>query len=79
MTRRSHRGHGIASALMRRAEDMAVERSRTLLVLDTATDGSAAGLYEKLGFTLAGEIPGYAFKPHGGLSGTLFYRKRVGA
>lgn len=79
MTRRSHRGRGIATALMRMAEQLAVERSRTLLVLDTATDGGAAGLYEKLGFSLAGEIPGYAYKPHGGLSGALFYWKRIGS
>jgi ribosomal protein S18 acetylase RimI-like enzyme len=79
MTRRSYRGLGIATALMRKAEELAIERNRTLLVLDTATDGGAAGLYEKLGFTLAGEIPDYAFKPHGGLSGTLFYWKRIGS
>jgi ribosomal protein S18 acetylase RimI-like enzyme len=79
MTRRSHRGRGIAKALMRRAEEIAVKRKRTLLVLDTATDGGASGLYEKLGFTLAGEIPDYAFKPHGGLSGALFYWKRIGS
>ena len=78
MTRLSHRGRGIATALMRMAEQLAVERSRTLLVLDTATDGGAAGLYEKLGFTLGGELPDYAFKPHGGLSGALFYWKRIG-
>ena len=79
MTRLSHRGRGIATALMRRAEEIAVKRKRTLLVLDTATDGGASGLYEKLGFTLAGEIPDYAFKPHGGLSGALFYWKRIGS
>jgi ribosomal protein S18 acetylase RimI-like enzyme len=78
MTRLSHRGRGVATALMRTAEELAIKRNRTLLVLDTATDGGAAGLYEKLGFTLAGEIPDYAFKPHGGLSGTLFYWKRIG-
>jgi ribosomal protein S18 acetylase RimI-like enzyme len=77
MTRRSHRGRGIATALMRTAEQLAVKRNRTLLVLDTASDGGAAGLYEKLGFTLAGEIPDYALKPQGGLSGTLFYWKRI--
>ena len=78
MTRRSHRGRGIATALMRSAEQFAIARQRTLLVLDTATDGGAAGLYEKLGFTLAGEIPDYALKPLGGLSGTLIYWKRIG-
>lgn len=79
ITRVSHRGRGIATALMRAAEALAVERSRTLLVLDTATDGGAAGLYERVGYVLAGVIPDYAFKPHGGLSGTAFYWKRTGA
>ena len=48
-------------------------------MLDTAIEGGASGLYEGLGFTLAGEIPDYALKPHGGLTGTLIYWKRVGA
>ena len=79
MTRTSHRGRGIASALMRAAEELAVRQARTLLVLDTATDGGAARLYERLGFVLTGEIPDYALKPHGGLTGTLIYWKRIGA
>lgn len=78
MTRLSHRGRGVATALMRAAEACAIERNRTLLVLDTATDGGAAGLYEKLGFRLTGEIPDYALKPQGGLTGTLIYWKRIG-
>lgn len=79
MARVSHRRRGVASALMRAAEALAVERRRTLLVLDTATDGGASALYEGLGFTLAGEIPDYALKPHGGLTGSKFYWKRLGA
>ena len=78
MTRTSHRGRGVAKALMRAAERLAVERARTLLVLDTATDGGASALYEAMGFTLAGEIPDYALKPHGGLTGTMIYWKRPG-
>jgi ribosomal protein S18 acetylase RimI-like enzyme len=77
MTRVSHRGRGIATALLRAAEAVALEQERSLLVLDTATEDGAAGLYERLGFTLAGEIPGYALKPHGGLTGTLIYWKRL--
>jgi len=79
MTRVSHRGRGIATALLRTAERLAIERARTLLVLDTATDGGASKLYEGLGFTFAGEIPDYALKPHGGLTGTMLYWKRLGA
>ena len=79
MTRPTHRGRGLASRLIRAAEAEAAARGRWLIVLDTATDEGAAGLYEKHGFTLAGEIPDYALKPHGGLTGTLLYWKRLGA
>jgi ribosomal protein S18 acetylase RimI-like enzyme len=78
MTRISHRGRGVAKALMQAAERLAVERARTLLVLDTAADGGASALYEGLGFTLAGVIPDYSFKPHGGLTATMIYWKRPG-
>jgi ribosomal protein S18 acetylase RimI-like enzyme len=76
MTRISHRGRGVAKALMRVAEHLAVERGRTLLVLDTAVEDGASGLYEGLGFKLTGVIPDYALKPHGGLTGTMIYWKR---
>ena len=78
MTRVSHRGRGVATALLRAAEAFAVARARTLLVLDTAVEDGASGFYEKLGYTLAGVIPDYAFKPHGGLTGTMIYWKRIG-
>ena len=78
MVRPSHRGRGIASALVRVAEKFAADRKRWLLVLDTATDEGASGLYERLGYTRAGEIPDFALKPHGGLTGTLLYWKRMG-
>ncbi len=77
MTRPSHRGRGVATALMRAAEGLAIERARTLLTLDTAVEDGASGLYEKLGFTHAGTIPDYALKPHGGLTGTMVYWKRI--
>jgi ribosomal protein S18 acetylase RimI-like enzyme len=77
MTRASHRGRGIASALMRAAERAALDRGRWLLVLDTAQDGGAAALYETLGFRLAGIIPDYSFKPQGGLTATRLYWKSL--
>jgi ribosomal protein S18 acetylase RimI-like enzyme len=79
MTRVSHRRRGVARALMQAAEGAAAARRRTLLVLDTATDGGARELYESLGWRLTGEIPDYALKPHGGLTGTLIYWKRLAA
>ena len=78
MTRISHRGRGVARALLRAAERAAIERGRWLLVLDTAVDEGASGLYERVGFKLSGIIPDYAFRPHGGLTGTMFYWKRIG-
>ena len=79
MTLPSHRGQGIATALMRAAEALAAGRARTLLTLDTAADEGASGFYEKLGFAHAGTIPDYALKPHGGLTGTMIYWKRLSA
>ena len=78
MTRVSHRNRGVATALMQAAERLAVDHGRTLLVLDTAEEDGAAPLYERLGFQLTGLIPDYALKPHGGLTGTLIYWKRIG-
>ena len=79
MTRLSCRRRGVATALMRAAENSALNRARTLLTLDTAAEDGASGLYEKLGFVLAGVIPDYALKPHGGLTATMIYWKRIGA
>ena len=78
MTRPSHRGRGAAGALLKAAEALAVEHGRTLLVLDTASDEGASGFYEKMGFTFAGEIPDFALTPHGRLTGTRIYWKRIG-
>jgi GNAT superfamily N-acetyltransferase len=77
MTRLNHRGRGIARALLQEAERQAADRGRTLLNLDTAEEEGAAGFYEKQGYTRAGVIPDYAYKPHGGLCGTIIYWKRL--
>lgn len=78
MTKVAARGRGHAMALIRRAEQEALARGKTHLMLDTASDGGASGLYEKAGFLFAGEIPDFALKPHGGLTGTKFYWKPIG-
>lgn len=72
------RGQGLARALMLEAEALAAQHGRTLLNLDTATEGGASELYESLGWTRAGVIPGYAYKPQGGLVGTAIYYKALG-
>jgi len=78
MTRVTQRGRGIGRRLMDEAERLAAARGRTLLVLDTAAEDGAAGLYERLGYQRVGEIPGYALKPRGGLTATIIYYKAIG-
>lgn len=78
MTAVRYRGRGVARALMLAAEQLAIAYRRTLLTLDTAEEDGAAGLYEGLGFQRSGVIPDYALKPHGGLTGTIIYWKRLG-
>lgn len=74
LVHRSHRRQGIAEALMRAAEDEARACGKTLLVLDTASDG-AERLYRRLGWQCVGTIPGYALWPQGGACDTvIFYR-----
>lgn len=79
MTRPEARGRGVATALLAEAEQLASRHGRHLLVLDTASDGGAASLYERCGYQFAGEIPHFALKPHGGLSGTRIYFKLLAA
>ena len=79
MTHPQHRGRGAAAALLAAAERLARDNGRTLLNLDTAADDGASGLYEKTGYILAGSIPDFAFKPHGGLTATKIYWKKLGA
>jgi ribosomal protein S18 acetylase RimI-like enzyme len=77
MTDPAARRRGVARALMLAAEQLAAERGRILLNLDTAADHGAAPLYDALGWTRVGEIPDYAYKPHGGLTATVIYYKQL--
>ena len=79
MTRVAFRGRGIGSRLIAEAERLAVERGKTLINLDTASEEGASAFYEKNGYVYAGEIPDYALKPMGGLTGTRLYWKRLAA
>jgi ribosomal protein S18 acetylase RimI-like enzyme len=77
LVHRRSRRQGLAEELMRAAEAAALDSDRTLLVLDAVTDGDAARLYERLGWTRVGEIPGYALMPEGGLCGTTYYYRQL--
>ncbi len=77
LVHRRARRSGLGAALMRAAEDAARECGRTLLVLDAVTGGDAARLYERLGWTRVGDIPGYALFPDGGLCSTTVYFRNL--
>lgn len=71
------RGRGLGRGLMAAAEVMARECRRSLLVLDTQSGSVAEGLYERLGYRRAGEIPGYALSAGGGLHATVLFYKQL--
>jgi len=63
LVHRSARRRGIAQLLMECAEAEARAEGKTLLVLDTVTGDAAERVYERLGWTKVGVIPGYALYP----------------
>ena len=77
LVRRSARRQGIAQRLMACAEEEARAEGRTLLVLDTVTGEDAERLYERLGWTRVGVIPGYALYPDGRPCDTTVFWKAV--
>jgi acetyltransferase len=74
MVHTSHRGHGLGRALLAAAHVEASFRGRRLLLLDTRTGDAGERLYESMGYTRAGEIPGFTIEPDGARHGTtIFY------
>jgi ribosomal protein S18 acetylase RimI-like enzyme len=68
---------GIGRALMRELEQIARAERRTLLILDTREGDGSNDLYRKLGYTVAGSIPGFARSATGQLDATVFYYKQL--
>ncbi len=77
LVRRSARRRGLAQLLMQRAEAEARAEGKTLLVLDTVTGDNAERLYERLGWTKVGVIPGYALYPDGRPCDTTVFWKSL--
>jgi ribosomal protein S18 acetylase RimI-like enzyme len=77
------RRQGLGEALMRSVEAQARKEGKTLLVLDTVTNEAGWRLYQRCGWQIAGEVPGYALLPQrtsaDGLVGTTFMYKEVAA
>jgi GNAT superfamily N-acetyltransferase len=76
LVHRSARNNGVGAALMARIEQIAKEKGRTLLVLDTASD-SAERLYERGGWQRLCSIPDYAMWPAGGFCASTFFWKKL--
>lgn len=79
LVHRRARRHGIGAALIQEAEHVARALGKTLLVLDTITGSDADRLYERHGWVRVGEVPDYAYLPHGDLCGTTFFYRRISA
>lgn len=77
LVHRSARRRGVARLLMERAEEEARAEGRTLLVLDTVTGDPAERLYQRMGWTTVGVIPGYALYPDGRPCDTTVFWKSV--
>lgn len=77
LVHRRARRHGIGAMLMRDAEHAARAAGKTLLVLDTASGSDAERLYQRLGWTRVGVIPGYALWPGGRPCATTYYYKPI--
>jgi len=74
---RGARHRGVAGALLREAERVAVAAGKTLLVLDTVTGTDADRLYTAQGWQRVGEIPDYALWPDGRPCPTTFFYKKL--
>lgn len=78
LVHRCARRRGLGARLMQAAEDAARAAGKTLLVLDTATGSDAERLYQRLGWTRVGTVPGYALWPDGRPCPTTYYFKALG-
>jgi ribosomal protein S18 acetylase RimI-like enzyme len=65
----------IAQSMLRFAEGIARQESRTLLIGTTRTGGPTEHINSLLGFKLAGVVPHYVRGPHGQFSDTSFMYK----
>jgi GNAT superfamily N-acetyltransferase len=77
LVHRSARRRGIGRLLLERAEAEARAEGKSLLVLDAVTGGDAERLYEGLGWTRVGVIPGYALYPDGRPCDTTVFWKAL--
>lgn len=76
LVHRRARRQGLARALMLALEAEAARLGRRLLVLDTNQGSDAEPLYQSLGYTCFGVVPGYSIPPDGSApTACAFYYK----
>lgn len=74
---RRGRRAGLGERLMKAIEATGKEAGFTLLTLDTRAGDAADELYRKLGWTVVGTIPGYAFNSDGTTHTTVIFYKQL--
>jgi len=77
LVHRRARRKGLGALLMSAAEAEARRIGRTLLILDTEAGSDAERLYDRLGWTRFGQVPGYAMRADGTTRElcTFFYKE----
>jgi len=78
MVHSSARRQGLGARLLAEVEDVARERGRRLLVLDTVPGSDAERLYRRHGWIEVGVIPDFALLPDGDPAPTVVFYKRLG-
>jgi GNAT superfamily N-acetyltransferase len=67
------RGRGVGRALLEATVERARELDLTLLWLSTHAGTDSDRIYERLGWTRMGTMPGYSTRPDGVVVGSAFY------
>jgi ribosomal protein S18 acetylase RimI-like enzyme len=71
------RQQGIGTKLMQALEEKARAEKITLITFDSVTGSDAWRLYQRLGYRIAGDIPGYAMSPYGRMDDTTVFFKAL--
>lgn len=71
------RKQGLGEGLMKAIEQEAKLAGKRLLVLDAVTGDAGWRLYLRCGWQVAGDVPGFALLPRGGLVSTTFMYKAL--
>lgn len=75
---KEHRGRGLGTLMMARAEEQARAGGYKAMALHTRTNNPARSLYERCGYEAAGEATDPEFERLTGVAGNVLYVKRLG-